>query len=104
MTALPEGSAASRKLSRRTNHRSTAVRNPGTRATDGCLRIDGKLDRQMQIDTVLSTAMLAALLWSLRFLLPKAIKEHDRFVLVCALLTAALALIAWMFFGTGITS
>jgi cell division protein FtsX len=58
----------------------------------------------MQIDGVLSTAMLAALVWSLRFLLPKAIKEHDRFVLICALLTAALALIAWLFFAVGIRS
>jgi cell division protein FtsX len=58
----------------------------------------------MQIDGVLSTAMLAALFWSLRFLLPKAIKEHDQFVLICALLTAALALIAWLFFPIGIRS
>ena len=58
----------------------------------------------MQLDAVLSTAMLAALFWSLRFLLPKAIKEHDRFVLVCALLAVALALLGWLFFAVGIRS
>jgi hypothetical protein len=58
----------------------------------------------MAIDAVVSTAMLAVVLWSLRFLLPKAIKEHDYFALFCAVLTAALALVAWLLTAVAIKS
>ena len=48
--------------------------------------------------------MFAALLWSVRFLLPRAIAGQDRFAILCALLTAALALVAWGLFATGLRS
>ena len=47
----------------------------------------------MTLDAVLSVATLAGLLWVIRFLLPKAIKEDDRFALVCAILTAGVMLL-----------
>jgi hypothetical protein len=36
----------------------------------------------MVLDAVLSVVTLAGLLWVGRYLLPRAIKEHDRFALV----------------------
>lgn len=58
----------------------------------------------MQLDAVFSTAMFAAVLWSVGFLLPKAIKEHDRFRITCAVLTAALALFGWLLIAFQILS
>jgi hypothetical protein len=45
------------------------------------------------LETVLSIAMLAGFIWAVRFLLPKALKEHDAMALTCAVLTAVLALL-----------
>jgi uncharacterized membrane protein len=53
----------------------------------------------MTWEAVLSVAMLGAFIWVVRFLLPKAVKEHDPFALTCALVTAVLALLAWLLFG-----
>jgi len=53
----------------------------------------------MTLDAVLSVATLAGLLWVVRFLLPKAIKEDDRFALVCAILTAGVMLLLWLLVG-----
>jgi hypothetical protein len=53
----------------------------------------------MVLDAVLSVATLAGLLWAGRYLLPRALKEHDRFALVCAILTAALMLVLWLLIG-----
>jgi hypothetical protein len=53
----------------------------------------------MILETVLSVAMLGCFIWVVRFLLPKAIKTHDRMALTCVLLTAVLALFLWLMIG-----
>jgi uncharacterized membrane protein YozB (DUF420 family) len=58
----------------------------------------------MTLETVLSIAMLGGFIWAVRFLLPKALKEHDPMALVCAMLTAVLALLMWLFIGVGTRS
>ena len=51
------------------------------------------------MDSILPITTLAAFLWVVRFLLPRAAKEEDRFALVCALLTLILAGLVWFFVG-----
>jgi hypothetical protein len=58
----------------------------------------------MPLETVLSVAMLAMSIWAVRFLLPKAIKEHDPMALLCAVLTAVVALLMWLLVGVGARS
>ncbi len=48
--------------------------------------------------------MLGAFIWAVRFLLPRAIKEHDALALASAVLFAVLSLLAWLLFGTGTRS
>jgi uncharacterized membrane protein len=48
--------------------------------------------------------MLGGFIWTVRFLLPKAVRERDPFALTCAVLTAVLALIAWLLIGVGTRS
>lgn len=55
-------------------------------------------------ETLFSMALLAGFIWAMRFLLPRAIKEHDWLALASALLTAVLALAAWLIFGVGLRS
>jgi hypothetical protein len=43
-----------------------------------------------------SVAMLAVFLWTMRFLLPKALKEHDPLAIFAAVVTAALALLTFL--------
>jgi hypothetical protein len=54
------------------------------------------------LETLLSVAMLGAFIWALRSRVPSAIQAEDTFALVCALLTAALALLGWLFIGVGV--
>lgn len=58
----------------------------------------------MTVEAVVSTGMFAAVLWSISFLLPRAIATRDRLALVCAVLTAALAFVAWWLFAAGVRS
>jgi hypothetical protein len=51
------------------------------------------------LETVLSITTLAGLIWIVRFLLPRAAREDDRFALLCASLTLLLALIVWFLLG-----
>lgn len=53
----------------------------------------------MVLETVLSIATLGAFIWVVRFLLPKALKEHDSLALTCAVLSAILALLMWLLVG-----
>ena len=53
----------------------------------------------MALETVLSIATLGAFIWVVRFLLPKALKEHDSMALTCAVLSAILALLMWLLIG-----
>ena len=58
----------------------------------------------MTLETVLSIAMLGGFIWAVRFMLPKAIKEHDTMALTCAVLIAVLALLMWLLIGVGTQS
>ena len=58
----------------------------------------------MAIESALSIMMLGGFIWAVRFLLPKAKREHDTFGVICALLTALAALIGWLLIGTGTRS
>jgi len=58
----------------------------------------------MTLETVLSTFMLGCFIWAVRFMLPKAVKTHDSLALTCAVLTAVLALAAWLLIGVGVRS
>jgi hypothetical protein len=51
-----------------------------------------------------SIVLLAGFIWAVLFLLPKAVKEHDRLASTCAVLTAVLALAAWLLVGVGVRS
>ena len=51
------------------------------------------------METTFSIVMLAALIWIVRVLLPKAAREESRFALVCAVAAAALALVSWLLLG-----
>jgi len=53
----------------------------------------------MTFEILFSIAMLGAFIWAVRFLLPKAIKEHDALALTSALLTALFALLLWLLIG-----
>jgi hypothetical protein len=58
----------------------------------------------MMFETLFSTALLAGFIWAMRFLVPRAIKQQDWLAVLSALLTAALALTAWLTFGIGLRS
>lgn len=53
----------------------------------------------MALETILSIATLGAFIWVVRFLLPRAIKEHDSMALTCTVLSAILALLMWLLIG-----
>lgn len=53
----------------------------------------------MSFEAALSVATLAALLWGIGVLLPKAVKERSGFALICAVLCVILAFIAWFLLG-----
>ena len=53
----------------------------------------------MSIELILSVLTLAGAIWAARFLLPKAIRDHDLFEIVSALLVVLVALLAWLFLG-----
>jgi hypothetical protein len=50
-------------------------------------------------EAVLSIATLAAFIWVVRFLLPRAAKEDDALAMTSAILATVLALIAWLLIG-----
>ena len=58
----------------------------------------------MNVETLFSIAMPGAFIWAVRFLLPKAMKEHSALALTSALLTALFALLLWLLVGVGIRS
>ncbi len=53
----------------------------------------------MTLESILSVLVLASAIWAAWFLLPKALRDHDRFGEIVAVLTAIAALLAWLFFG-----
>ena len=53
----------------------------------------------MTLEAVLSVGTLAAVLWVVGFLLPKAVREHSAFALACTALCVVLALLAWFLMG-----
>jgi len=66
--------------------------------------VSNRQGRRMILETVLSVAMLACFIWTVRYLLPKAIKEQDRMALTCVVLTAVLALVLWLLIGVSTRS
>ena len=56
----------------------------------------------MTFEVVVSIATLAGFIWAVRFMLPKALKEHDSLALASAVLTAVVALLAWLLIGVGV--
>ena len=56
------------------------------------------------VETAFSVAMLGGFLWSMRFLLPRALKEHDPLAIASAVVTAALALLTWLLTGVKVVS
>ena len=56
------------------------------------------------VEAAFSVAMLGGFLWAMRFLLPKALKEHDSLAIASAVVTAALALLAWLLIGVRVVS
>lgn len=58
----------------------------------------------MTLDMILSIAMLGSFIWAVRFMLPKAVKQQDGLALTCAVLTAVLALVAWLLIGVRVRS
>ena len=55
-------------------------------------------------EAVFSVATLGGFLWALRFMLPRALKDRDALALASALLTALVALLAWLLIGVGVLS
>jgi hypothetical protein len=53
----------------------------------------------MNLEMVLSTAMLGSFIWSITFLLPKAFKQHDGLAITAAVITATFALLLWLLIG-----
>ena len=51
------------------------------------------------LETVLSIATLAGLLWVARVLVPRAAREEDRFALACAVAALILAIVLWLLVG-----
>ena len=58
----------------------------------------------MTPEAVLSIALLAGFIWAVRALLPRAVREQDGLALTCGVLTAALALLAWLLIGVSVRS
>ena len=57
----------------------------------------------MTLELVFSVAMLGCFIWAVRFMLPKALKEHDSLAITSAVLTTTLALLGWLLFGVRVT-
>jgi len=53
----------------------------------------------VSLEPFLTVATLAVLIWTLGFLLPRAIKERDALALTSAVLTTAIALLLWFLIG-----
>jgi hypothetical protein len=58
----------------------------------------------MVTESLLSVVMLGGFIWAVRFMLPKAVREHDGLALTCAVLTALIALFGWLLVGVGVRS
>jgi hypothetical protein len=58
----------------------------------------------MPLETLLSVAPLAAFIWAVRFMLPRAVRARDGLALACAVLTALLALVAFLSVGVRMRS
>lgn len=56
----------------------------------------------MALESIASVATLGLLLWALRVLLPRAIRERDGLALTAAGLTILLAFLGWALIGVGV--
>ena len=57
-----------------------------------------------EMETAFSIAALAAFIWAVRSLLPRALAERDPLAIISATLTALLALLMWCLTGVAIRS
>jgi hypothetical protein len=55
--------------------------------------------RSMAVETIASVLALGAFIWTVRFVMPRALKQHDAMAIGCALLMAMLALVLWLLIG-----
>jgi hypothetical protein len=53
----------------------------------------------MTFEGVLSVAMLAAFIWAVSFMVPKAAHRRDALAITSAILAALLALVGWLVVG-----
>jgi hypothetical protein len=56
----------------------------------------------MALESIASVATLGLLIWALRFLLPRAIREKDGLALTAAVLTVLLAFLGWALIGVAV--
>jgi hypothetical protein len=56
----------------------------------------------MTLESFLSVTTLAVVIWVMRFLPPRAVKDRDPMAITCALLTTVIALLLWFLIGTSI--
>ena len=52
--------------------------------------------RVTPIESILSWFMLIAVIWTVRFLIPKAVRARELFGVICSALAALVALVAWL--------
>jgi hypothetical protein len=53
----------------------------------------------MAFDTIASIMALGAFIWTVRFVIPRALREHDPMAIGCAVLMSVLALGLWLLIG-----
>jgi hypothetical protein len=56
------------------------------------------------VEAAFSIATLGGFLWALRFLLPKALRQHDALAVLSAVVTAVLSLFTWLLIGVTVVS
>jgi hypothetical protein len=55
-------------------------------------------------ETVASVATLGGFIWTVRIMLPKALKDRDPLAFGSAVLTALVALLAWLLIGVRVVA
>ena len=58
----------------------------------------------MHVDVFVSTAMFAVFIWSIGFILPRAVRSRDALAFTCGVLTVVLSLVGWLLFGVRVGS
>ena len=53
------------------------------------------------LESTVHVLALGAFIWVVTSQLPRAVRQHDRFSVVCSLITGLVALVLWLFVGLG---